>query len=74
MAFKIGDGFPKINMRKCVEAFVSDVDIEAAKIPFGAIALDLISGKQLVLRHGSSLSRPCAIEDGIDLINRRSNR
>jgi predicted acylesterase/phospholipase RssA len=41
------------DMRECVEAFVSGVEIEATKIPFGAAAVDLVSGKQLVLRHGS---------------------
>jgi NTE family protein len=40
------------DLRECVEAFISDVDIEATKIPFGAVAVDLVSGKQLVLRHG----------------------
>ena len=52
------------DMRECVEAFVSDVAIETTKIPFGAIALDLISGKQLVLRHGSivrAVMASCAV-------------
>lgn len=40
------------DLRECVEAFISDVYIEETKIPFGAVAVDLISGKQLVLRHG----------------------
>ena len=42
-------------MRECVEAFVSDVEIETSKIPFGAAAVDLISGKQVIFRHGSMI-------------------
>jgi len=51
-------------MRQCVEAFVSDVDIETTKIPFRAAAVDLVSGKQIVLRHGSivrSVMASCAV-------------
>ena len=41
------------DLRECVEAFVTDVHIEETKIPFGAVTVDLISSKQLVLRQGS---------------------
>jgi NTE family protein len=52
------------DLRECVEAFVADVDIEAMKIPFGAAVVDLISGKQLVIQHGSivrAVMASCAV-------------
>jgi NTE family protein len=36
-----------------VEFFFYDVNIEETKTPFSTVAVDLISGKELVLRHGS---------------------
>jgi len=54
----------EVDLRECVEAFVPDVDIEETKIPFGAVTVDLISGKQIVLRHGSivkAVMASCAV-------------
>ncbi len=40
-------------LRECVETFLGDTEFKSTKIPFGAVAVDLISGEQLVIRHGS---------------------
>jgi NTE family protein len=38
---------------KSLEFLLPDIDIEATKLPFAAIALDLNSGKEVVIRSGS---------------------
>lgn len=47
-----------------IESVVPDVRIEEAKIPFGAIALDLEEGAEIVLTHGS-LRRAAAASGAI---------
>jgi NTE family protein len=52
------------NMRECVEAFIPDIDLTETMIPFVATAVDLISGKQIVLREGSlvrAVMASCAV-------------
>lgn len=41
------------DMRECVKAFISDIDLRETVIPYADTAVDLISGEQVVLKKGS---------------------
>ena len=40
------------DIRDCVAAFLPDIDLEDTVIPFGAAAVDLVSGEEVVLKQG----------------------
>jgi NTE family protein len=52
------------NIRKCVEAFVDDIEIDDTTIPFSATAVDLVSGRRMLLSKGSiiqAVMASCAV-------------
>jgi NTE family protein len=44
------------DMRDTVEAFVADINIEQTTIPFTALAVDLYTGEQIVLKQGQLIA------------------
>jgi NTE family protein len=52
------------DLRACVEAFLTDIDITETAIPFAAVATDLITGRQVVLSEGpiiTAVMASCAV-------------
>ncbi|UCG92458.1 MAG: patatin-like phospholipase family protein, partial [candidate division WOR-3 bacterium] len=52
------------DMRECVKAFISDIDLRETIIPYAAAAVDLISGEQVVLKKGpliTAVMASCAV-------------
>jgi NTE family protein len=52
------------DMRDTVEAFVADINIDQTAIPFAALAVDLYSGEQIVIRQGQlfdAVMASCAV-------------
>jgi NTE family protein len=54
----------EIDLRACVEAFLDDIKIDDTSIPFAATAVDLLSGRQVLLSEGpiiQAVMASCAV-------------
>ncbi len=40
------------DLHECIEAFLPDIDLKETSIPCAVTAVDLVSGRQVVLKHG----------------------
>jgi predicted acylesterase/phospholipase RssA len=74
--FKLIDPRSENDLRKCVEAFVKDIEIDETTIPFGATAVDLWSGKRVLISTGAivrAVMASCAVKSLLLRRHRKEN-
>lgn len=60
---------PLKDFQDLIAYFIADIDVRETKIPFYAVATDLITGKQIVISEGSlrkSILASCAVPGAVD--------